>query len=59
MRKRDERFKAQDKYKALPDPIFNKSKTAEELRNPRWLNVLGPKILPSIGVDPLSWTPIL
>lgn len=31
MRKRDERFKAQDKYKALPDPIFNKSKTAEEL----------------------------
>ena len=32
MRKRDERFKGQDKYKALPDPIYDKSKTAEQLR---------------------------
>ena len=32
MRKRDERFKTQDKYKALPDPLFDKSKTAEQSR---------------------------
>jgi hypothetical protein len=32
MRKRDERFKEQGKYKALPDPIYDKSKTAEQLK---------------------------
>ena len=32
MRRRDERFKNQDKYKALPDPISDKSKTAAALK---------------------------
>jgi transposase len=32
MRKRDERFKEQAKHKAKPDPIADKTKTAEELR---------------------------
>ena len=32
MRKRDERFKEQSKYKTLPDPVFDKTKTAEQLK---------------------------
>ncbi|WP_295762374.1 transposase [Undibacterium sp.] len=32
MRKRDERFKEQSKYKTRPDPIADKSKTAEQLK---------------------------
>jgi len=32
MRRRDERFKEQGKYKALPDPIYDKSKTASDLK---------------------------
>jgi hypothetical protein len=35
MRKRDERFKDQDKYKALPDPLYDKAhpkKTAGHYR---------------------------
>jgi hypothetical protein len=31
MRRRDERFKEQGKYKARPDPLADKSKTAAEL----------------------------
>lgn len=33
MRKRDERFKEQSKYKALPDPITDKTKTAEQCKD--------------------------
>lgn len=32
MRRRDERFKEQGKYKALPDPLADKTKTAAELK---------------------------
>lgn len=32
MRKRDEKFKDQHKYKSLPDPIADKTKTAEQLK---------------------------
>lgn len=32
MRKRDERFRDQNKYKTLPDPLFDKTQTAEQLK---------------------------
>lgn len=43
MRKRDERFKDQDKYKKLPDPIADKTKTAEQLRAAAAKNKYTPK----------------
>ena len=35
MRKRDERFKDQDKYKALPDPLYDKAHPKKGARHYR------------------------
>lgn len=43
MRKRDERFKEQAKHKLKPDPIADKTKTAEELKAARAKHKFAPK----------------
>jgi hypothetical protein len=45
MRKRDEKFKDQGKYKSLPDPISDKTKTAEQRRQRKPDIATNPKIL--------------
>ena len=43
MRRRDERFRDQGKYKALPDPIYDKSKTAADLKQAQSAKRFTPK----------------
>jgi len=53
MRRRDERFRDQGKYKALPDPIYDKSKTASDLKQAQSAKRFTPKDFP---LDPQTNT---